>query len=57
MHFPQTSGKNIPTSQDFWTFSFFLLGTLGERDSEAIFACQPEGLLFSLALWEARRVW
>lgn len=32
-----------------WNFSFFL-GKLGERDSEAGFALQPEGGLFSLAL-------
>lgn len=37
------------TSQYLWNFGFFL-SKLGERDSEAIFACQPEGRLFSLAL-------
>lgn len=42
-------------SQYLWNFSFFL-GKLRERDSEAIFAFQPEGRLFALALREWKEV-
>ena len=53
---PQTPLKKIPTSEDLWDFSF-ILRKFGEWNSEAFFALQPEGCLFSFALWEAKESW